>query len=380
MTLTKWRRQLVWLFAFAMVLAACGDDGGTGGTGGTAAPEECTEPDSVRLQLQWFAQSQFAGYYVAKDLGFYDDQCLEVEILEGGVDIVPQQVLATGGAEFGLAWVPKALVSREGGADIVNIAQVFERSGTLQVSWADTGITEPADWAGKTVGNWGFGNEFELTAAISKFDVQDVNLVAQDFTMTALINRELDAAEAMIYNEYAQVLEAVNPDTGELYQPEDLSVIDYNDPDVATAMLQDAVWVSADWIAEEGNEDIATRFLTASFQGWLHCLDNFDECVDVVLANGSTLGQSHQEWQLNEILGLIFPATNGIGVMNTDLWDQTVAVATEQIPELQGVEIPAEAYRTDLAEAAIANLGDADVNVTDYDPANREIELQEGGS
>ncbi len=380
MTLTKWRRRLVWLFAFAMVLAACGDDGGTGGTGGTAAPEECTEPDSVRLQLQWFAQSQFAGYYVAKDLGFYDDQCLEVEILEGGVDIVPQQVLATGGAEFGLAWVPKALVSREGGADIVNIAQVFERSGTLQVSWADTGITEPADWAGKTVGNWGFGNEFELTAAISKFDVQDVNLVAQDFTMTALINRELDAAEAMIYNEYAQVLEAVNPDTGELYQPEDLSVIDYNDPDVATAMLQDAVWVSADWIAEEGNEDIATRFLTASFQGWLHCLDNFDECVDVVLANGSTLGQSHQEWQLNEILGLIFPATNGIGVMNTDLWDQTVAVATEQIPELQGVEIPAEAYRTDLAEAAIASLGDADVNVTDYDPANREIELQEGGS
>ena len=178
MTVTKWRRHLVWLFAFAMVLAACGDDGGTAGTSGTSgAPEECTEPDSVRLQLQWFAQSQFAGYYVAKDLGFYEDQCLEVEILEGGVDIVPQQVLATGGAEFGLAWVPKALVSREGGADIVNIAQVFERSGTLQVSWADSGITEPADWAGKTVGNWGFGNEFELTAAISKFDVQDVNLI-----------------------------------------------------------------------------------------------------------------------------------------------------------------------------------------------------------
>ncbi len=102
MTVTKWRRHLVWLFAFAMVLAACGDDGGTAGTGGTAeAPEECTEPDSVRLQSQWFAQSQFAGYYVAKDLGFYEEQCLEVEILEGGVDIVPQQVLATGGAEFG---------------------------------------------------------------------------------------------------------------------------------------------------------------------------------------------------------------------------------------------------------------------------------------
>ena len=375
---SRWRLHILWVLALAMVLAACGDDSGPEGTAG--GTEECTEPDTVRLQLQWFAQSQFAGYYAAKDLGFYEEQCLEVEILEGGVDIVPQQVLATGGAEFGLAWVPKALVTREGGADVINIAQVFERSGTLQVSWADSGITEPADWAGKTVGNWGFGNEFELTAAISKFEVEDVTLVGQDFNMNALINREIDAAEAMIYNEYAQVLEAVNPDTGELYQPADLSVIDYNDPSVATAMLQDAVWVNADWIAEEGNEDIATRFLTASFRGWLHCLDNFDECVEVVLNNGSTLGQSHQEWQLNEILGLIFPATNGIGIMNTDLWEQTVAVATEQIPDLQGVEIPDDVYRTDLAEAAIANLGDVDVNVEDYDPANRQVELQEGGT
>ncbi len=374
MRINTWRRHVMWLAAVAMVVAACGDDGAED-AGGTQAPEECTEPDDVRLQLQWFAQSQFAGYYVALDNGFYEEQCLNVEILEGGVDIVPQQVLATGGAEFGLAWVPKALVSREGGANIVNIAQVFERSGTLQVSWADSGITEPADWAGKKVGNWGFGNEFELLAAISKFEVPDVELIGQDFTMNALLNDEIDAAEAMIYNEYAQVLEAVNPDTGELYQPEDLSVIDYND--IETAMLQDAVWVDADWIAEEGNEDVATRFLTASFQGWVHCLDNFDECVEVVLNNGSTLGQSHQEWQLNEILALIFPATNGIGVMNSELWDQTVAIATEQIAELQGVEIPAEAYRTDLAEAAIANLGDADVNGDGFE--RREITLQEGG-
>ena len=369
MAIDKWRRHLAWMGVLALVAVACGDDGGT------VAPEECTEPDPVRLQLQWFAQSQFAGYYVALDNGFYEEQCLEVTILEGAVEIVPQQVLATGGAEFGLAWVPKALVSRQGGADIVNIAQVFERSGTLEVSFADSGIESPEDWAGKKVGNWGFGNEFELTAAISQAGVEVGELVGQDFTMTALLNGDIDAAEAMIYNEYAQVLEAINLDTGELYQPEDLNVIDFND--VGTAMLQDAVWVNADWIAEEGNEDIATRFLTASFRGWIHCLDNFDDCVQVVLDNGSTLGQSHQEWQLNEILGLIFPATNGIGVMNTDLWDQTVAVATEQIPELQGVDITSDAYRTDLAEAAIANLGDADVNGSGYE--RREIELVEGG-
>jgi len=374
-------RWLAMLVAGVMILAACGDDTGSGDGGGddgtSVAAGECETVDEVRLQLQWVAQAQFAGYFVAKDLGFYDAQCLDVEILEGAVEIVPQTVLASGGAEFGLAWVPKALVSREQGADIVNIAQVFERSGTLMVSFADAGIESPADWAGRTVGNWGFGNEFELTAAIEKFGVQDVELVAQQFDMLALLNGDLDSAEAMNYNEYAQVLEAINPDTGELYQPEDLTVIDFNDPDVGTAMLQDAVWVNAEWIAAEGNEDIATRFLTASFQGWIHCIDNFDECVEVVLDNGSTLGESHQQWQLNEVLGLIFPATNGIGVMNQDLWDQTVDVATSQIPELQGVEISPDSFRSDLAEAAVANLGDLDTAGDDF--ALREIELRQGG-
>lgn len=363
---TRW---LALLTIAALVVAACGDDS----SGGSA--EDCAETDTVRLQLQWVAQAQFAGYFVAEDLGFYADQCLEVEILEGAVEIVPQQVLATGGAEFGLAWVPKALVSREQGADIVNIAQVFERSGTLEVSFKDAGITTPEDWAGKTIGNWGFGNEYELTAAITRFGVADVELIAQNFDMLALLNGDIDAAEAMIYNEYAQVLEAENPDTGELYQPEDLNVIDFND--VGTAMLQDAVWVNADWIAEAGNDDIAVRFLTASFRGWIHCLDNFDECVDVVLNNGSTLGESHQQWQLNEILGLVFPASNGIGVMNENLWNQTVDVATTEIPDLAGVDISADAYRTDLAEDAIANISDMDTDGDGY--TRRDITLNPGG-
>lgn len=367
-------RWLIALLAGALVLAACGDDTGDGG----GSAEDCETVDEVRLQLQWVAQAQFAGYFVADDLGFYADQCLDVEILEGAVEIVPQTVLASGGAEFGLAWVPKALVSRNEGADIINIAQVFERSGTLMVSFADQGIASVADFAGKQVGNWGFGNEYELTAAIEQEGIGDqVELVAQSFDMLALLNGDIDVAEAMIYNEYAQVLEAENPETGELYQPDDLNVIDFND--VGTAMLQDAVWVNADWIAEEGNEDIAERFLYASFQGWSHCLDNFDECVQVVLDNGSTLGASHQEWQLNEILGLIFPATNGIGVMNDALWDQTVEVSTSQIPELEGVEISDDAYRTDLAEAAVERLESNGIETDGSSYERRDVTLNPGG-
>ena len=154
------------------------------------------------------------------------------EIVEGGVDIVPQQQLADGAVDFALAWVPKALATREAGANIVDIAQVFQRSGTLQVSFEEDGITTPADFAGKTVGNWGFGNEYEIFAALAEAGLDpatDVTLVQQDFDMYGLLSGDIDAAEAMTYNEYAQVLEAVNPDTGELYQPADLNVISYEE-------------------------------------------------------------------------------------------------------------------------------------------------------
>jgi NitT/TauT family transport system substrate-binding protein len=376
------RRWLVGLAVLAMVAAACGgddgagDDGagddGAGGTEDTTAPVELTP---VRLQLQWFAQAQFAGYYAAVAEGFYEEEGLDVTILEGAVDIVPQQVVATGGAEFGLAWVPKALVSNTEGAGLVNVAQVFQRSGTLMVSWADSGIESPDDWAGKTVGNWGFGNEYELTAAIEALDVPDVNLVAQNFDMEGLLSRDLDAAEAMIYNEYAQVLEATNPDTGELYQPDDLTVIDFNE--VGTAMLQDSVWVTEDYAADNG--DVIEAFLAGSFRGWIFCRDNPEACVEHVLAAGPTLGGSHQLWQMNEINGLIWPSPGGIGVMNADLWTQTVDVATTQIPELQGVDIPAGSFTTEFAEAAVAVLNDEGLDTVGSGWARLEVELNEGG-
>jgi len=363
------RRWLVGMTLLALTVAACGggDDGAT--------PDPEAEPIPIKLQLQWFAQAQFAGYYAAVDQGYYADEGLDVTILQGAVDIVPQQVVSTGAAEFGLAWVPKALVSNTEDAGLVNVGQVFQRSGTLMVSWADTGITKPEDWAGKKVGNWGFGNEFELTAAIEKLGVPDVELVAQDFTMEALLNREIDAAEAMIYNEYAQVLEAVNPDTGELYQPEDLAVIDFND--VGTAMLQDSIWTTTAYA--EANPEVVEAFLRASFKGWIYCRDNADACVDIVLAAGSTLGRSHQTWQMNEINGLIWPSPAGIGVMDKALWDQTVEVATSQIPELKGVTIPEGSYTSEYAEAAVAALEDEGLDTVGSSWTRAVVELTEGG-
>jgi NitT/TauT family transport system substrate-binding protein len=362
----------------ALVLAACGgddDDGGEASSGGEGGSQELTD---VRLQLQWVTQSQFAGYFAAKDQGYYEDESLNVDILEGAVDIVPQQVLASGGAEFAIAWVPKALVSREEGADIVNIAQVFQRSGTLEVTWADSGLESIDDLAGKKVGTWGFGNEFELTAALSAAGLDpeaDVEIVQQPFDMSLLLNREIDAAQAMTYNEYAQVLESENPDTGELYQPEDLNVINFND--VGTAMLQDAIWADESWLAEEGNEDIAERFVRASLRGWAYCRDNFDECVQIVLDNGPTLGEGHMAWQLNEINKLIWPSPGGIGVMDQALWDQTIDVATSE--NVISAAPDDSVDRTDIAQAAVDSLNDDGVDTTGEDFEPSDVEVTPGG-
>ncbi len=337
---------------------------------------------SIKLQLQWVAQSQFAGYFAARDLGFYEEEGLDVTILEGAVEIVPQQVVASGGAEFGLAWVPKVLESNEQGVNLVNIAQVFQRSGTLEVSFVDTGIESVEDFAGMRIGTWGFGNEHELFAAMRVVDIDpdsadDVTIVQQPFDMSLLLNGEVDAAQAMTYNEYAQVLEQINPATGELYQPEDLNVIDFND--VGTAMLQDHVFVNADWLAEEGNEAIATTFLKASFRGWIYCRDNPDECVEIVLDNGSTLGESHQTWQLNEISKLIWPSPTGIGIMDEDLWAQTVAVALDG--QVISEEPSMDAWRSDLAQAALdaLSMGMEDIDLTGDDWQPVDVELREGG-
>ncbi len=399
---TAHRRHKVWApLALAavvtLVTVACGDDDDEGtaattaaGGGATTAAattaaagggggEQCDQPKSVSLQLQWFTQGQFAGYFAAQDQGYYKAECLDVKIVEGGVDIVPQNQVAQGAVDFAIAWVPKALASRNEGAKITDIAQIFQRSGTLQVSWKDANITKPADLKGKKVGNWGFGNEFELLAGLKQAGLNpstDVELVQQQFDMVAITNREIDAAQAMTYNEYAQMLETPNPATGQLIQPSDLNVINWND--VGTAMLQDAVWAQTSRLSDPAFQDTAVRFLKASMKGWAYCRDNLDACTDIVLAAGPTLGASHQKWQINEINKLIWPSPAGIGIMDKALWDQTISVATSQaiIPAAPD----ADAYRTDLAQKAVDELkaDGVDVTGTSFKPAT--VELQEGGN
>ncbi len=366
-----------------LAMAACGgDDNGSSSTsagGGTSLTK-------VKLQLQWFTQAQFAGYFAAVQEGYYKDAGLDVQILEGGTDIVPQTQLAQGHADYAIAWVPKALQSREQGANITDVGQVFQRSGTLQVSFKDKNITTAANLKGEKVGNWGFGNEFELFAGMTKAGLnpgKDVTLAQQQFDMQALLKGDIDAAQAMIYNEYAQVLEAKNPKTGQLYTPDDFNKIDWNSE--GTAMLQDAIWANTDKLQnDKAYQDQTVKFLQASFKGWIYCRDNPEKCRDIVVARGSKLGASHQLWQMNEINKLIWPSPNGIGMVDKGLWDQTVKIA-QQTKNQDGDTVltkPPEglAYTNDYATKALAALkeGGADTTGSDFKPIT--VTLKAGGA
>jgi NitT/TauT family transport system substrate-binding protein len=287
--------------------------------------------------------------------------------------------------DYAISWVPKVLGSIEQGANITDVAQIFERSATTQISFKDKNITTSSDLAGKNVGSWGYGNEWELFAGMQKSNVQidDINLIQQAFDMTGFLSGDIDAAQAMTYNEYAQVLETINPDTGDLFQPDDLNVIDWNDE--GTAMLQDSIWANADKLESDADYAATTvKFIKASIRGWIFAANNQSEAAGIVTAAGSTLGESHQLWMTNEVSKLIFPSTNGVGMIDDAAWANTVDIAMNTKNETGATIIttdpPTTAYSNEYVEKALAELkaDGVDVMGTDWTPA--DVTLNEGGN
>ncbi|HEX5147661.1 MAG TPA: ABC transporter substrate-binding protein, partial [Candidatus Limnocylindrales bacterium] len=168
--MTTTRRFLALAAVASFVVGAC-SSGGTASSAPSAAPSGAAGLDEVRLQLQWVPQAQFAGYFAALEQGYYEANGIKLTIVPGGPDVIPQQAgSAADGPEFTISWVPKVLEAREGSSrsDLVDIAQVFRRSGTLSVSWRESSITTPAELRDRKVGVMALGNEFEVTAGARK--------------------------------------------------------------------------------------------------------------------------------------------------------------------------------------------------------------------
>ena len=305
--------------------------------------------DEVRLQLQWVTQAQFAGYYVALDKGYYDAEDLDVSILPGGPDIAPPQVLAGGGADAMLNWMPSALAARERGLPVVNIAQPFKSSGLMLTCWKDTGITSPADFKGKTIGVWFFGNEYPFLSWMSQEGISTdggpngVTVLRQGFNVDPLLQRQADCISTMTYNEYGQVLDAgVSED--------ELVTFKYENQGVAT--LEDGIYVLEDNLNDPAFTDKMVRFVRASMKGWKYAEANPGEAAEIVLDNDATGAQTkaHQVRMMGEIAKL---TAGSNGSLEPADYERTVATLMAGGSDPVITKMPEGAWTHAITDAAL---------------------------
>ncbi|WP_138494846.1 ABC transporter substrate-binding protein [Paenibacillus pinistramenti] len=314
----------------------------------SASTETSAEPVTVKLQLKWVPQAQFAGYYVALDKGYYEQEGLKVEILPGGPDIVPEQQVAGGTADIGIDWVASLLTSQEQGMPLVQIAQIFQKSGLVLISKKSAGINSPADLKGKKVGNWMGGNEFEVLALFDKYKLdqnKDLKFTKQGFTMDQFLTGEIDAASAMTYNEYQVALESG-------VAASDMNIIDMNDEGVA--MLEDNLFANKDWLAK--NKDTAAKFVRASLKGWQDAIAEPEAAIDSVMKvaeEGSTT-RDHQLKMMEEVGKLIQPEgfdSSKLGYTDEAAFKQTADIAL-QFGVIKKEANVSEAFTNEIVEMA----------------------------
>jgi NitT/TauT family transport system substrate-binding protein len=277
--------------------------------------------DTVTIQLKWVAQAQFAGYFVAKEKGFYKDVGLDVTIKPGGPDVAPPQVIAGGGADVVVDWMPSALASREKGVPLVNISQTFKKSGLELTCRAETGIKKPTDFKGKTIGVWYGGNEYPFLSWMSKLGIKTdsspigIKIIKQGFNVDPLLQKQADCVSTMTYNEYWQVI-----DGG--YKPSQLVVFKYEDEGVAT--LEDGLWVLEKNLKDPAFVAKMAKFVKASMKGWDYAKNHVDEAVKIILAGDSTGAKTakDQTRMMTEIGKLLGPADGKLDVKD---YDRTVA-------------------------------------------------------
>ena len=305
--------------------------------------------DKVTLQLKWVTQAQFAGYYVAKDKGFYEEEDLDVEIKAGGPDISPPQVIAGGGADVVLDWMPSALASREKGLPLVNIAQPFKSSGMMLTCRKDTGITSPEDFRGKTLGVWFFGNEYPFLSWMSQLGIpteggdDGVTVLKQGFNVDPILQKQADCVSTMTYNEYWQIIDAG-------LSPDDLVVFKYEDQGVST--LEDGVYVMEENLEDPAFVDKMVRFVRASMKGWKYAEENVEEATEIVLDNDDT-GAQTEEHQLR-MMGEIAKLTAGSdGTLDPADYERTVETLLKGGSDPVITEAPEGAWTHAITDQAL---------------------------
>lgn len=359
MKMKKWIVSLLTMSMLTIMFAGCSEkaapakeEAATTTEMAVEAAEETEAPatkelEPLTLQLKWLPQSQFMGYYMAAAKGYYEEEGIDIEILPGGADIIPEQQVYNGVADVGVTWVSTLMKYQEQGWELTHVGQIFQKSAMLLVSKAATGIETTEDLKGKKVGSWFGGNEYEIYALLEANGIdrdKDLEMVQQDYTMNQLINDEIDATSAMIYNEYGLLLESG-------IAKEDLHVFDMNDAGVA--MLEDCLFVNSEWIAE--NEDLYVRFLRASIKGWADACADPAAAGQVVYDVDNSVSLEHQVYMAEEIAKITVP--EGFDPANIGYTDMEAVAYTGELAHKYGL-LKAEAvidettFATSYFEAA----------------------------
>ncbi len=316
-----------------------------------AAMATSASAEDVKLQLKWVTQAQFAGYYVAQAKGFYEEEGLNVTILPGGPDIAPTQVIAGGGADVVIDWMPSALAAREKGLPLVNIAQPFASSGMMLTCLAETGIKEPKDFADKTLGVWFFGNEYPFLSWMSQLGLATdgsaggVTVLKQGFNVDPLLQKQAACISTMTYNEYWQVIDAG-------ITPEQLVTFKYQDMGVAT--LEDGLYVLEDKLADPAFQETMVKFVRASMKGWKYAEENSDEAAMIVLENDQTGAQTeaHQKRMMSEVAKL---TAGSNGALDVAAAEKTVATLLAGGSDPVITKAPEGAWTSAITDKALAN-------------------------
>ena len=286
----------------------------------SASPVLAQDLYPLTFQLKWVNQGQFAGYLVAKDLGYYEEAGLDVTINPGGPDIAPEQVIAGGGADVITTWMAAGLAARERGVPLVNIAQPFAGTALEMVCSEESGVQTTEDFPGKTLGVWFFGNEYPFYAWMAQLGLptdgspEGVEVLRQAFSADPLLQGQADCISVMRYNEYKQVLDAGIPED---------SLTLFNFADEGVGMLEDGLYVMEDRLEDPDFVNAMARFVEASMRGWEYAEANPEEGAQIVLNNdmSGALTLDSQTYQVVEAAALV----GDTPALDVEAYDQTVA-------------------------------------------------------